>query len=392
MAGGVAPRAVQVTRLFLSSFRNFVALELEPGPGLNVLYGPNGAGKTNLIEAMYFLSTGRSYRTPRDGDLVAWGKDAFTIRADLRGTGTAWLKASYQAQRGCTLSIPESATSARTAASILPLVLFAPEDLELASGQPSVRRRFVDELAAQLIPGYQRTLARYGRVLMQRNELLREAQARHLHGDLLEAWDEEMGDLAGRLWSARHQVLAAFNPLLEKCYRDLGEGGAALAWVPALSDIPPVDGSSDPRAWERSLREELVRRRREEVRYGITLAGPHRDSLWFTVRGREVRQYGSRGEQRSVVLAARLAQFALLGERLGCQPVLLMDDVFAELDERRQRALTTGLPDSAQAFLTCVRPDRLPPWPGRSAHYFRVMAGNVQPQGVDAIPPQLPGH
>ncbi|MDI7248976.1 MAG: DNA replication/repair protein RecF [Bacillota bacterium] len=391
MAGGITPGRVQVTRLYLSSFRNFASLELEPGPGLNVLYGPNGSGKTNILEAIYFLSAGRSYRTAREAELVSWGAEGFTVRADLRGTGSPWLKACYQPQRGCTLSIPASATSARNAAVILPVVLFAPEDLELAGGQPALRRRFLDELAGQLVPGYHKTLGRYGRVVMQRNELLREAQARHLRGELLEAWDEEMAQLAGRLWSARHRVLAGFNPLLEKCYRELGRGEATLAWAPALEEVPEGPGRGDPGAWERSLRIELAARRREEVRYGVTLAGPHRDSLWFTATGREVRQYGSRGEQRSVALAARLAQFLLLREELGCDPVLLLDDVFAELDEARQRAVTGGLPESAQAFLTCVRPSALPPWPGKRARYLRVAGGAVVAEGEDSVPPGATG-
>lgn len=376
-----------MTRLYLSRFRNFTSLELEPGSGLNILYGPNGSGKTNILEALYFLSVGRSYRTAREADLVTWGGEGFTVRADLRGTGSPWLKACYQAGQGCTLSIPASATSSRHAAVILPAVLFAPEDLELAGGQPGVRRRFLDELAGQLVPGYHQTLSRYGRVVTQRNELLREAQARHLRGELLEAWDEEMASLAGRLWSARHRVLAGFNLLLEKCYRELGRGEALLAWAPALAEVPDGPGRGDPGAWERSLRAELGARRREEVRYGVTLAGPHRDSLWFTATSREVRQYGSRGEQRSVALGARLAQFLLLRERLGCEPILLLDDVFAELDEERRLAVTGRVPESAQAFLTCVSPAVLPPWPGKRARYLRVADGTVVPEGDDSVPP-----
>ncbi|MEW6398674.1 MAG: DNA replication/repair protein RecF [Bacillota bacterium] len=389
---------MQVTRLFLSSFRNFAALELQPGPGINIFYGANGAGKTNLLEALYFLSAGRSHRTPHDADLLTRGGAEFIIRADLRGTVAPWLRATYQPQRGCVISTPEAAAPARTAALILPLVLFAPEDLELASGQPALRRRFLDQVAGQVQPAYQKVLGRYARALEQRNELLREAQARHLRGELLEAWDEEMGELAGQLWSARSQVLDALNPLLERCYRDLAEGAAAMAWVPALTEIPDSAGSADPVVWERSLRQELARRRREEIRYGVTLAGPHRDSVWFTVDGREVRQYGSRGEQRSVALAARLAQFALLRQRVGAEPVLLLDDVFAELDQRRQQSLTAGLPASTQVFLTCVAPDRLPSWPGRVAHYFRVAEGQVSARGEDEVPPgrsldgDLPGR
>ena len=387
MAGGIAPGAVQVTRLFLSCFRNFEALELEPGPGINVLYGANGAGKTNLLEALYFLSAGRSHRTPHLSDLVSRGRDEFVVRADLRGTVSPWLKAVYHTQRGCTVSAAHSATPARGTGLVLPVVLFAPEDLELASGEPALRRRFLDQVAGQVLPAYQKILLRYARVVGQRNELLREAQSRHLRGELLEAWDEEMGQLAGQLWNARSQVLRALRPLLEECYRDLGEGIAGLSWAPALTEVPPCDGSAGPEVWERSLRQELARRRREEIRYGVTLAGPHRDSLWFTVDGREIRQYGSRGEQRSVALAARLAQFALLRQRVGGEPVLLLDDVFAELDERRQRALAATLPETAQIFLTCVSPDRLPSWQGRVARYFRVAQGEVSPRGEDRIPP-----
>jgi DNA replication and repair protein RecF len=378
---------VQVTRLFLSCFRNFEVLELEPGPGINVFYGANGAGKTNLLEALYFLSAGRSHRTPHLADLVSRGREEFVVRADLRGTVSPWLKAAYHAQRGCTLTAAHSTAPVRSAGNVLPLVLFAPEDLELASGQPAVRRRFLDQVAGQIFPTYQKVLGRYARVVDQRNELLREAQARHLRGELLEAWDEEMGQLAGQLWSVRCTVLRALQHLLEEFYRDLGEGTAGLSWAPALTEIPPCDESAGPEIWEQSLRQELVRRRRDEIRYGVTLAGPHRDSLWFTVDGREIRQYGSRGEQRSVALAARLAQFTLVRQRVGGEPVLLLDDVFAELDERRQRALAATLPETVQIFLTCVSPDRLPPWQGRAAHYFRVVQGGISPRGEDRIPP-----
>lgn len=390
MAGGIAPAAVQITRLFLSGFRSFPSLQWEPGPGLNVLYGGNGVGKTNLLEAVYYLSTGRSHRTPRPADLVNWGAEGFTVRADLRGTSSPWLKASYHPQRGCTVSVPASATSGQAAATILPLVLFAPEDLQLAAGEPAARRRFVDEMAAQMVPGYHKTLGRYTRVLMQRNELLREAQSRHLRGELLEAWDEEMAELAADLWTARHRVLEGFNPLLRRHYLEFGRGEATLGWVPALGGGPGPEARADRGAWVRCLREELHRRRRDELNQGVTLCGPHRDSLWFTAGGREVRQFGSRGEQRSVALAARLAQFALLRDALGREPVLLLDDVFAELDLGRQRALASCLPHSAQVFLTCVRPDALPRWPERTGRYFRVAAGQVWPEGEAPVPPAVP--
>ncbi len=378
---------MRITGLRLDHFRNYLWLEFAPGPGLNVIYGANGAGKTNLLEAVYCLSHGFSFRAGRDADLPTRGQAGFTLRAEVEGSHAVWIQVDYREGQGRRWTAGGDASSRREAAGLLPTVLFAPEDLEIVAGQPQARRRFMDQLCSQVVPGYARWLSRYARVVTQRNELLREAQTRRLTGTLLEAWDEEMSELGGRLWAARWSVLVKFRPLLAEAYAGLGRQRAELVWNAALEQPPPEDGRLSPALWQAALMDQLRAKRRQEIVQGVTVCGPHRDAVALLVDGGDVRQYGSRGEQRSMALALRLGQLLLLHTEHGAEPVLLLDDVFSELDENRREALARRVPEGAQAFLTCTRPAWLPRWVGRTARYFCVDAGTVDYRGEDGVPP-----
>lgn len=381
---------MHVTRVFISSFRNYARLDLFPVSGVNVFYGPNGSGKTNLLESLFCLSAGYSHRTGREADLIQHGQDGFTLRAELQGGGAGWVQVQYERERGRQWRAAGGSSSRHEMGVLFPVVLFAPEDLDLASGQPAARRRFLDQLCAQLVPSYHRWLTTYARVLVQRNELLREAQARHLSGQLLEAWDEELGELGGKLWGARQAILKRFNVFLAEQYSSLAGESAALKWWPALDGVGgAADGEGEAATWGALLQEQLGRNRREEIRQGATLRGPHRDILSFETGDEDVRQFGSRGQQRGVVLAARLAQQQLLRDHHGTDPVLLLDDVFAELDAGRRQTLLRGIPQGAQVFLTCTQPATLPIWSARRARYFRVGDGTVTDEGEDSVPPTV---
>jgi DNA replication and repair protein RecF len=374
MALRAAPRpaagvAMLLTRLGLTDFRSYVAAELEPDAGLTVVAAPNGTGKTNLLEAIHLAITGRSHRASVDADLVRHGAPFGRVRLELAGgtgAGGATIELvvpgaeppSGVRKRLTVNGVPRRSSSL---AEVARSVLFRPEEMLLLVGSPSDRRRFLDGIVAQRDRRAARDLVEAARILAQRNALLRAIRAEEAPLDALAFWDEQLALVGGRVMRARLETLAELRPRIGPLHDAVAapdERGASveLTYVDALKE-----------AWaERALAEDRIpddkelatayRRRISDVRQkeawnGVSLVGPQRDDLRAELGGRDVATHASRGQQRTIILAMKLAETDLLGAD-GPRPIVLLDDVFSELDADRATRLAELLVDRGQVIVT----------------------------------------
>ncbi|MFU8851271.1 DNA replication/repair protein RecF [Micromonospora sp. SL1-18] len=356
-----------VRRLELVDFRSYerVGVDLEPGP--NVLIGANGVGKTNLVEALGYVATLDSHRVATDAPLVRMGASSAVIRCAVVHEGRELLVeleiVPGKANRARLGRSP--ARRARDVLGALRLVLFAPEDLELVRGDPSERRRYLDELLVTRQPRYAGVRADYERVVKQRNALLRTAYlARKTGGsrggDLstLAVWDTHLAHHGAELLAGRMELVAALAPHVAKAYDAVaaGRGAAGIAYRPSVELAEPT---ADRAVLIETLRVALTEHRPAEIERGTTLVGPHRDDLALTLGPLPAKGYASHGESWSYALALRLAAYDLLRAD-GIEPVLVLDDVFAELDAGRRERLAELVGPASQLLVTCAVDDDVP--------------------------------
>ncbi|MEU0154341.1 DNA replication/repair protein RecF [Micromonospora fulviviridis] len=356
-----------VRRLELVDFRSYerVGVDLEPGP--NVLVGANGVGKTNLVEALGYVATLDSHRVATDAPLVRMGATSAVIRCAVVHEGRELLIeleiVPGKANRARLGRSP--ARRARDVLGALRLVLFAPEDLELVRGDPAERRRYLDDLLVTRQPRYAGVRADYERVVKQRNALLRTAYlARKTGGsrggDLstLAVWDTHLAHHGAELLAGRLELVAALTPHVAKAYDAVaaGRGAAGIAYRPSV-ELP--ESTTDRAALVEALGAALTASRSAEIERGATLVGPHRDDLALTLGPLPAKGYASHGESWSYALALRLAGYDLLRAD-GIEPVLVLDDVFAELDAGRRERLAELVGGASQLLVTCAVDDDVP--------------------------------
>jgi DNA replication and repair protein RecF len=368
---------VYVRHLSLSDFRSWPSVELPLRPGVNVLVGHNGTGKTNLMEALGYLATLGSHRVATDAPLVRSGCARAILRAAVVSGGRELLLELEIARDRRNIARINRAplTRARDLLGVLRTVLFAPEDLALVRGDPTERRRFLDEVLIMRAPRLAGVRADYDRVLKQRNALLKTAGAARRSGDLstLDAWDEHLVAAGSELVHARLALVASLRPHVASAYATVAgveagtePGSGQLADLAYRSTIPldsPIDSPTgsepgvvavpDRPTLASAMLDELGRMRPKELERGICLVGPHRDDLELRLRGDPAKGYASHGESWSFALALRLASFALLRSD-GVDPVLILDDVFAELDAGRRGRLAGLVADAEQVLITAA--------------------------------------
>jgi DNA replication and repair protein RecF len=350
-----------VRGLELVDFRSYarVVVEFEPGPC--VLVGPNGVGKTNLVEALAYVATLSSYRVATDAPLVRFGAQRAVVRcAVVQDERELLIELSIEPGKANKARLGRSTvTRARDVLGALRLVLFAPEDLSLVRGDPSERRRFLDDLLVTRQPRLAGVRSDYDRVLKQRNALLRSSYlARKTGGsrggDLstLDVWDTHLARHGAQLLTARLELTEALAPHVATAYEAVsaGRAGARIDYSPSWTDEPAPVGLD---AIEGVLRKALAEARPSEVERGVTLVGPHRDDLTLTLGDLPAKGYASHGESWSYALALRLAAYDLLRAG-GVEPVLVLDDVFAELDVGRRERLAELVSTASQVIVTCA--------------------------------------
>ncbi|MGI6603746.1 MAG: DNA replication/repair protein RecF [bacterium] len=367
---------MRLKRLSLSDFRNWSTLEWEPGPGLNVITGANGQGKSNLLEAIFVLATGKSFRTNYDAELARLGTFGFALGARVeKTTGELSIVLRWRVGRGKTLSLDrEEQPRLANLFGKVTAVAFSPEDLAMVKGGPEMRRRALNLLLLQTSPTYYHYLREYNRVLSQRNTYLKHLPPTASSELALEAWDSELTRQGAEVIQRRRTALAELAPWVEERYRELSSGGKlAVAYVPNV----PLSAETDSKEVEASFMQLLVKNRREELHRGITLSGPQRDDIQFLLEGRDLKSYGSQGEQRTAALAWKLAEVEYIYARTGDYPLLLLDDVYSELDPERRSYLTMRATLNTQTFITSAEGAQVVK--SSSARIWNVRQGELLP-------------
>lgn len=330
--------AMRILSLQLANYRNYVRAELRPCAGVTVLAGDNAQGKTNLLEAVYLCCTGRSHRTRQDRELIRWGADfcRVAVEAERRdGTHAVEIAIPAAGRRKIRVNGSEISRSGELMGHVTG-VLFSPEDLRLVKDGPAERRRFIDIALSQVRPSYYYALQRYARALKQRNELLRAGNL-----ETLESWDEQLARAGAEIMAARAEYIARLSAAAARTHADIACERETLS----IAYAPNVEDGDILRA--------LRKARDVDMRRMTTSAGVHRDDVRFCVDGRELRLFGSQGQQRTAALSVRLAELDVVKEESGEAPVLLLDDVMSELDPERRRRLLAHL-DGVQTIVTCT--------------------------------------
>jgi len=380
---------VIVTHLNLTDFRNYEYLDVELHRGPNLFVGSNGQGKTNLVEALGYLSTLGSHRVSVDHAMIRQGQDSAIVRARIAHEEREMLAEVQINRSGANRAqVNRSAIKTRELPRYFSSVLFAPEDLALVRGEPSGRRRFLDELLILRTPRMSAVVADYERVLRQRNTLLK--TARNARGDLstLDIWDERLVTLGSEIIIARSWLVDELSPEVTRAYASIAGADHAARLTSQLSIFSSTteDDAEDAAATRAGalelpvvadgFRAALARLRRAELDRGVTLAGPHRDDLVLELNQLPARGYASHGESWSFALALKLASAAVLRrEAAAGDPVLILDDVFAELDESRRGRLANAVRDFEQVLITAAVFDDVPE--ELASHVVRIRAGKV---------------
>ena len=391
-----------VSHLSLLDFRSYASADVELEPGVNAFVGRNGRGKTNLVEAIGYVATLGSHRVSTDAPLIRSGAERAVVRTRIvRGDRASTVELEITQGKANRARINRGqAVRARDVLGVLRTVLFAPEDLSLVKGEPDGRRRFMDQLLVLMMPRVSAVLSDYERVLRQRSALLKSARASRRSGGsaraesaaaelaTLDVWDARLAELGAEILLLRIQLVEALRPAVAAAYEQVSDadGDAEIAYrssLPALSASNPPELSTGPGdnfsgvgQLRDMLLEALVTARPQELERGVSLVGPHRDDLVLTLGGLPAKGYASHGESWSFALALRLASYRLLGgdpqntadspafwdPDLGtdAEPVLILDDVFAELDVRRRQRLADLVLPARQVLVTAAVAEDIP--------------------------------
>lgn len=365
---------MRLASLALADFRNFVTLELEPRPGLNFFLGRNAQGKSNLLEAIALLGIGRSFRGARDVEMIRNGAQSASVRGSIASNDDRDILACGIARtphgaRKSFLRYGHGVAYGRFLGA-LNVVTFVPSDLQLAAGAPGVRRSFLNTTLSQQIPEYYRLLTHYQRALRQKNALL--ADANTADGKLLELYNQMLAD-------AGAQIMIHRRNFVESLARDARVAHERWAGSEKLDVRYAPNIATNHHETQEELRERIAQRltqiaSKERMR-GMALAGPHRDDVTLELDGRSLSVFGSQGQQRTAVLALKVAEYGIMRERCGEAPLLLLDDVLSELDQSRAEAFLQGVGDYEQAYVTATQlPERLP----AASAAFTVEAARIQ--------------
>ena len=349
---------MHVSSLKLLNFRSYAETEVAFAPGLTAVVGANGAGKTNLLEAIGLAAGLGSLRGAPDAALIREGSTAALVRCEawLDDGRDVLIEAEIARNRPNRLQINRQRTNRRRdLLEVLTLTVFSPADLDLVKGEPAGRRRWLDDSLAAVRPANSSLRSGLDRILRQRNALLRQAGGRATPdvATTLDVWDQKLADAGQELRTRRQALLKAMEPRLATAYGHVAQEAVEV-------------GATYVSSWgEEPLREALVAARQEDVRRAMTTVGPHRDDVALRIGGLPARSHASQGEQRSMALAMRLATDSVVRQHRDVQPVLLLDDVFSELDHRRAAALLETLPQGQRILTTAselpagARPDRV---------------------------------
>ncbi|MEP6755612.1 MAG: DNA replication/repair protein RecF [Chthonomonadales bacterium] len=373
---------MNVTELRLMGFRNYEELCFTPSNRINILVGQNAQGKSNLLEALFMLATTKSLRASKESELIYHTEFAEATNASIcadifrERDGEALLEIHLSTTEKRAIKV----NGVRKPRAIdllgnLNAVFFGSVELGIVSGEPSLRRRYLDLELSQISPKYVYNLASYKKILEQRNRLLKELRDRPFKNSGLEAWTDQLVQIGSALMEKRQFFLENIAPMADEKHRYL-TGNAESLEVKYLPSIEVASGSS-PEKFADAFYEAMRGVESEEIRRGTTIVGPHRDDLQFFINGKDARAFGSQGQQRTVALALKLAEYGLMESHVGEAPILLLDDVLSDLDDARRKCLLEHVESHGQTFITCTNTRAFPKSALDCASEFQVSAGRL---------------
>lgn len=371
-----------IKHLQLNHFRNYATAEIDLHPVLNIFVGDNAQGKTNLLEAMYILAVSKSYRTSREGELIRHSQPSTKVYGRIQRNADVDLAVIVSHDSPKRLFVNHKATTSNRFVGVLNVVLFTPDSLQLIKGSPGERRRLLDILICQVDAIYRSNLLKYQRVVRQRNQLLKNAGADRSALKQLPAWDGQLADLASRIMFRRQAVVKSLSMQAAAVHARLtgGREDLSIAYVPFSG--PSLDtGEETLEGFHNIMLEQLRKERFLEIQRGYTLVGPHRDDLAFSIDGKDAKTYGSQGQQRTAVLAYKLAEMELMRSETGEYPVVLLDDVMSELDRARRKFLVEILNTKAQTIITTTHLGSFTEDILANVSIFRIEAGTIAERG-----------
>jgi len=349
---------MQVNNLQLINFRNYSNYNIGFEEGLNFIIGKNAVGKTNIIEAIYFLESGRSHRTGKFQELIKWNEDFSTIKAHIKRLDRELsIEASIVKESGKQLKVNGVVIRAAQVKSRPVLtVIFTPDHLKIVKGSPEHRRAYIDEILTKVRSDYAYWRQQYAKVMRQRNMLLKRISAGRMRKDVIDYWDKQLVEAGLKILVARKNILNNLEGYASNAYKRISEGSTGLS-LKYESQLVLEGESTD--STEKKYLEELEKKRKLEIERGVTLVGPHRDDIGIFVSDVDLRVYGSQGEQRSAALALKIAELELTSDLVKDRPIFLLDDVMSELDRSRRKALLSQISEDVQVIITSTNVEYL---------------------------------
>lgn len=364
---------MRVDWLSLLDFRSYPSLEWSPDTGVNLLIGPNGAGKTNVLEAVGYLATLKSFRSAPEAALIADEASSAVVRSGITSEERERLVEIEIPRQGPRRTQVDKTRLGRTAdlLGVVRVIAFLPEDLDLVKRGPAYRRNLLDDIAVQLWPAAHLDQSEFERSLRQRNAFLKAGETDDV---TLSVWDSRLSQAAGRVMARRSRVIETLGPYLAEAYLEIAHDDSLAAFTYSTSWGVGELSTASAADYSAAIAKALEAGRRQDYERRMTTVGPHRDEPGFSIQGYETRTHGSQGEQRTMALAVKLSAHRAVAEAVGESPVLLLDDVFSELDPGRAAALAKALPQNTQTLITSARPEDVP-IDGRS---WSVESGSVR--------------
>jgi len=382
---------VRVVQLGLRDFRNYERLVIEPDDGLNLFIGQNAQGKTNLLEAVFCLACGRSYRSYRDEELIRWRQPAAFLMAWVsRRTGKNKIDIALSRQKSKVIRVNDNQLERiGELPDYLNVVTFSPDDLQLVKGSPSRRRGFLDAEISQVSASYRVDLANYNKILQQRNKVLRNwwSEGSRPKHNVLSVYDEQLIETGIRIVVRREKALRKLAILSRLTHRQMtgGSENLELRYVPfwhhlRTDDCPGLDEEPSVEEVRERFEDALRQVAAHERRRGVTLTGPQRDDILFSVDGMNLRRFGSQGQQRTAVLACKMAELEFVRSEAGEYPVMLLDDVMSELDASRRQYFLEAIGQKVQVFLTSTSARDFNDDILGKARLYTIQAGTISEQ------------
>lgn len=366
---------VYIKEITLQNFRNYNTLKTQFSPKINIFIGDNAQGKTNLLEAIYFLATGKSHRAFVDKELIRWESSWFFIKGQFqKNERDRSIEIYYDGSRK-QIKVNKRKIKIGELVGQINVVMFSPEDLQLVKGSPGGRRRFIDLEISQIDGQYYYSLLQYQKILQQRNNLLKEIAFDKSKVSLLPIWNMQLVETGTKIIEKRLEALRKLNILASLMERKITSGIENLN-LTYMHSLTPLNNDLNMNIKE-VFEMELKKKEKEEIQRKLTLCGPHRDDFLFSVNGIDLRKYGSQGQQRTAILALKLAELEYMKSETGEYPLLLLDDVMSELDSSRQQHLVETIKHRVQTFITATDKEEFRKQKFGEVTLFEVESGNI---------------